>query len=553
MIKNFTKLVTPFFRSNEKSKAWAFLLALLFLSGTVISIQVWMSYANRNLMTAISNRNKDIYLSTLLTFLLTILSAIPVGVVYRYCEERFALLWRRWMTGHLIKKYFFRRSYYSLRANEQLDNPDQRIAEDVRNFTATTLSLGLIILNSVITLVSFMGVLYSISGELVLVLLAYVVIGTLLTFVIGRRLVDINYLQFQNEANLRYGLVRVRDNAESIAFFRGEPRERLDLMQKLTAVINNTLNLISWNRNLAFFTSGYNYIALIVPLAIVAPKYINGEIEFGVIAQSMGAFAQVLAALSLIITQFERLSAYTAGVKRISGLWDALNSDDQAEDDDPEISIEEGKSLVLKSLTIRPPKCERELVKELSFDLPKGAGIMIMGPSGSGKSSILRTIAGLWHSGDGIIQRPQLKKMIFLPQRPYLLSGSLKANMLYPNRADTEIDQRLLEEVISEVQLSDILKRVDNKFDAELDWTNVLSLGEQQRLSFARLVLYKPDLAFLDESTSALDEENEKLLYQFLKSMKCSYVSVGHRSTLKKFHNYLLLLDGNGGWTVEQT
>ncbi len=552
MIKIFLKLIAPFFRSTEKRKAWLFLFLLLLLSASVITIQVWMSYSNRDLMTAITDRNNERYIATLLIYLLTIASAIPIGVIYRYCEERFALLWREWMTNHLIKKYFFKRAYYNLRGEEQLDNPDQRIAEDVRNFTATTLSFGLIILNSFVTLISFIGVLYSISGVLVLVLIGYAVIGTGLTILIGKRLIGIHYLQYQKEANLRYGLVRVRDNAESIAFFRGEPRERLDLMHKLSDLIKNTFNLINWNRNLAFFTSGYNYVALVVPLIVIVPKFINREIEFGVVTQAVGAFAQVLAAMSLIITQFERLSAYTAGVKRLAGLWEALNSDDTSEDDDPEISVEEGKSLVLTGLTVRPPKSERVLVKELTFTLPKAQGLMIMGESGSGKSSILRTIAGLWNSGEGAIKRPQLKKMMFLPQKPYLMTASLKANILYPHRSDTEIAPGLLEEAISAVHLDDVLKRAEHGLETELDWTNILSLGEQQRLSFARLVISKPELIFLDEATSALDEENETILYSFLKSMKCPFVSVGHRSTIKKFHDYLLLLDGVGGWKIEK-
>ena len=546
------KVIPPFFRSNQKATAWRYMIFLLGLSGTLIGVQLWMSYANRDMMTSLSDKDSSGFNANILRYLLTIGVAIPVGVLYRYTEERFGLVWRQWMTNRLIKRYFFKRSYYQLLREESLDNPDQRISEDVKNFTAVSLSFGLIVLNSTVTLIGFMGVLYSISTTLVFVLLAYAVIGTLFTAFIGKKLVGINYLQYQKEADLRYGLVRVRDNAESIAFFRGEPRERLDLMHRLGKVVTNTFDLIGWNRNLAFFTSGYNYIALVVPLFVVAPLYLRGEIKFGVIAQATGAFAQVLAAMSLIITQFERLSSYAAGVVRLGGLWEALNGDENEDEDDPEITLQEGSSLVLKDLTVRPPKSERELVENLSLSLTKGGSLLIMGASGTGKSSLLRTISGLWNSGEGSIQRPQLKKMMFVPQKPYMIQGSLKDNILYPQR-DPDITEDALKEALKKVNLEALTDRVNGDFNASLDWSNILSLGEQQRLSFARLLLYKPDLAFLDESTSALDEENEKALYGILKETGCSYVSVGHRSTLRAFHDNLLKIESEAKWTLTKS
>ena len=538
-----------FFRSTERWRAWRLLGTLFLLSFTLSGAQVLMSYANRDFMTALSKREADAFYHSLLYYLGTIALAIPVGVYYRYTEESLALLWREWMTNHLMKRYFFRRAYYYLRGEEALDNPDQRIAEDTRNFTATTLSLGLIILNSLMTLVGFLGVLISISWTLTEVLLAYAIIGTLLSMLIGKRLVGIYFHQYQREADLRYGLVRVRDNAESIAFYRGEPRERVDLMQRLGALVDNSRSLILWNRNLAFFTTGYNYIALVVPVLVVAPLFFQGKIEFGVISQATGAFAQVLAATSLIISQFERLSAYAAGVTRLGDIWNAIAADDPNEDDDPEIQVEEGSSLLLRQLTVRPPKSDRELVRELSLKLPAGKGLLVMGASGSGKSSILRSIAGLWNSGEGAIERPQLKQMMFLPQKPYLIQDSLRANLLYPQRR-SDISSEEFAEVLKSVNLETLTERVGGDFEKVLDWSNILSLGEQQRISFARVMLSKPSLAFLDEASSALDEENEEELYRLLRKSGCSFVSIGHRSTLKQFHDELLVLNGDGTWEL---
>lgn len=550
LFSSLKRVMLPFFESSDKKRAWSYLIGLFVFSITVSGIQVWMSYANRDMMNSFTERDTSGFYGNLVYYLFSILVAIPVGVGFSYTEQRFALIWREWLTLRLIKRYLFRRAYYQLRALPELDNPDQRITEDVKNFTTITLSLFLIMVNSVMTLFAFVGVLYSISFKLIIVLISYAIVGTLISYLIGKRLVGIHYSQYQKEADLRYNLVRIRDNAESIAFFRGEARERISLIGRLGSVVENNLGMIRWNRNLAFFTSGYNYIALVIPVVVIAPLYLQGEIKFGVVAQATGAFAQVLAALSLIITQFERISSYSAGVFRLGGLWQALTASDDEENDDPEIEIKEGTSLKLDGLSIRPPKADMDLISNINLTLDKGKGLLIMGTSGSGKSSLLRTIAGLWNSGGGEIVRPQLKSMMFLPQKPYLMPGSLRENLLYPTR-DKSLDGSQLIETLERVNLAEIMDRINGDFDEILDWGNILSLGEQQRLAFGRLFIFQPDLAFLDESTSALDEENEKHLYVELRKLKISFVSVGHRSTLKKFHDQLLLLEGGAKWRQE--
>lgn len=468
---------------------------------------------------------------------------------YRYTEERLGLLWRQWMTHHLVKRYFFNRAYYRLRSSDTIDNPDQRIAEDVKNFTTTTLSFMLIFLNSSVTLVAFSGVLWSISGSLFLVLIAYAVLGTGLSILIGRRLVGLYYHQYQREADFRYGLIRVRDNAESIAFYRGEKREHRDLVHRFAEVVNNTLSIIGWNRNLAFFTTSYNYAALTLPTLVVAPMFMRGEVSFGVVTQAGGVFAQVLAALSLIITQFERLSSFTAGVSRIGSLWqelDEFDAEDEHESQDEQILIEEVKrGLILEDVTVQTPGGSKTLVRSLDLTLHPRESLLLMGESGTGKSSLLRTVAGIWQSGSGSITRPALKDMMFLPQRPYMVPGSLRDQLQYP-QTDSSSDDGAMLEALDLVNLREVLDRVDGDLDAVTDWSNVLSLGEQQRVSFARLLLRKPALAFLDEATSALDEANEERLYTWLRESGIAFVSVGHRSTLKAFHERLLLLKKGG-------
>lgn len=546
------KLSKPFFVSESRKRAWGLLALLLLLLILVSIVNVALSYIGRDLFSALEQRNVGGFSSILLRYFSCFAVATAAAVLYRYTEERLALRWREWMTQHLLKKYFFNRAFYRLRSRKEIDNPDQRIAEDVNSFTATTLSLFLILLNSTITIIAFAGVLYQISTTLVIVLLVYSCVGTLLTVGVGRRLVRLHYRQYRREADFRYGLIRVRDNAESIAFYRGEARERIDLARRFRAVFRNFSNLIVWNRNLGFFTTSYNYAALLVPTIVVAPLYFRKEVEFGVITQAGGAFAQVLAALSVVITQFERLSAYAAGVGRLEGIWEALNAQRlEDDDDDPAITTVEGELLVLKDVTISPPGDTRELIAHLNATVPAGSGLLIMGPSGCGKSSLLRAVAGLWQNGSGTISRPQLRDMMFLPQRPYMPSGSLRAQLMYPAREKSGASAEM-RETLKRAQLAELLERSNGSLDISLDWPNILSLGEQQRVAFARLFFKRPQLACLDEATSALDEENEMAMYEQLSGLDLTYISVGHRSTLRKFHDVVLILEAGGAWKIEK-
>lgn len=518
--RQFWVISKAFFASERRHKARGYLITLLALSLAVGGVQVLMSYAGRDFMNAIAKLDSLTYWKDLWLYLGTFALAVPIGVYYRWVEERLALLWREWMAQHLIKRYFNNRAYYQLRGSENIDNPDQRISEDVRNFTVSSLSFLLIALNSLVTLLAFIGVLWSISGTLVSVLFLYAVLGTGVSILIGRRLVGLSFQQYQTEADFRYGLVRVRDNAESIAFYRGEKREHLDLVNRLAAAVANMWNIIVWNRNLGFFTNSYNYAALVLPVVIVAPMFMRGQVEFGVVTQSAGAFAQVLAAVSLIITQFGGLSAYLAGVQRLGSLWDNLDEHDAEEErialESTQQIDEDSRVVRLDQLTVRTPDGSRTLVTDLSFELRRKQSLLIMGASGTGKSSVLRTIAGLWSSGSGSLERPALIDLMFLPQRPYMIQGSLRDQLLYPYPHQSVSDEQI-REVVDLVNLADVFERVDSDLDRVIDWTNVLSLGEQQRIAFARLFLRQPKFAFLDEATSALDEDNQDRLYALLK------------------------------------
>jgi putative ATP-binding cassette transporter len=551
--RQFWMISRAFFASERRHKARGFLIALLLLALAVGGVQVLMSYAGRDFFTAIERKQPAAYWVALAWYLGIFALAVPIGVFYRWVEERLALLWREWMAQHLVKRYFNNRAYFRLRGSENVDNPDQRISEDVRKFTTSSLSFLLIVLNSLVTLIAFIGVLWMISSMLVAMLVIYAVAGTAISIAIGRKLVRLHYHQYEKEANFRYGLVRVRDNAESIAFYRGEKREHLDLFKRLAAAVANMRLIIIRNRNLGFFTNSYNYLALVLPVLVVAPLYMRGQVEFGVVPQTAGAFAQVLAAVSLIITQFGGLSTYLASVQRLGCLWDQLDEHDSEEEriaaEAEDVPNEDSRIVKLDKLNICTPGNGRTLVKELSFELRANQSLMIMGPSGTGKSSVLRTIAGLWPGGGGSLERPAFAHLMFLPQRPYMVEGSLRDQLLYPY-PERGVSDEEIRQVVAEVNLSDVLGRVDGDLDRVLDWGNVLSLGEQQRIAFARLFLRKPKFAFLDEATSALDEENQEDLYHRIKDSSISFISVGHRTTLIQHHDRLLHLERNGSWEI---
>ena len=549
---------------KERWKQWSLLACLLFLSFAVNGMNVAISYVFRFLENALNQKEEAVFWQFLWVYAGIIVLAVPVVIIYRYIRLKLALYWREWLTKLFFKCYFSDRSYYELdsnAANTEIDNPDQRITEDIRSFTATTLRFLLDVLDSILTLLSFTMVLFTISKALTLGLVVYAIFGTLIAVVVGQRLIQVNYNQLRLEANFRYGMVHVRDHAESIAFYRGEKLEKKQVTKRFTEALKNADLLIIWQSLIDLFQVGYNYFTRIVPYLIVAPLYFAGQTDFGTIGQASFAFFQILGALSLITNRIEDISKFAASIVRLGTFYEKLDSrDDNTHSSSilsnsnvhpfkpSHIELSEGAQLAVRNLTLHTPNMEQTLVKNLSLDLVSDEHLLIVGASGCGKSSLLRAIAGLWTNGQGNIQRPDMGNTFFLPQRPYMLLGTLRDQVVYPNLYSTVSDDDI-HRVLEQVNLSKLADRVGG-LNVEADWSTILSLGEQQRLAFARILLTQPKYAILDEATSALDINNERMLYELLQDLGVVYVSVGHRSSLLDYHHKVLDLgDASTEWS----
>lgn len=549
-VQQFWAIAKPYWQGDEKWQARGLLLGVVLFLLAYTGLSVVLNNKRGALISALSARDESRFWETVMIFIGVLVLYAPLLAVYRYLRDRLSLQWRRWLTARFVDNYFGDRSYYMLTANPDIDNPDQRIAEDVRSFTQESLAFLLVLVESILSVIAFSGVLWGISKPLVIFLVVYALAGTLVTTIVfGKPLVRLNFEQLKKEADFRFSLVRIRENAEAIAFYRGEEQESNQVKARFLEVFENVKRLLIWELNLNVLTNAYEFIPFILPALVVAPAIFAGEMEVGKVTEAQGAFIRVFFSLNVVVARFQALTTFGAGINRLYSFAAFLEQKDTS-DELSIIQTVEDNRLAIEHLTLETPNRQRTLVNDLSIEFPDQQGMLIMGSSGCGKSSLLRAIAGLWNSGSGKIVRPDLDQILFLPQRPYMVMGTLRDQMLYPN-PELEIEDAQLQQILEQVNLADLADRFGG-FDAKQDWADVLSLGEQQRLTFARLLLNKPKYAILDEATSALDLDNEERLYQHLQAIEATFLSVGHRSTLATYHQAILELSQDKTWKLKQ-
>ncbi len=539
--------------SPEKWRAIGLLIFLLCFLGLDSIIGVNQLKQQGELISALVKLDGERFWQSAFFYIgASILLAITVAT-WQYLEDKIRLYSREWLTKFYLDKYLQNNCFYQVNTlSQEIDNPDQRIAEDIRVFCHRSVSLFRQFTLAIFNLVAFGILLWEKSILLVLILVIYSLGGMLITIIgFGKVLIPIKKEQLKREANFRFGLVRIRENAESIAFYNGANREFTYIKKVFAPVLSIYNKLITWERNLDIFQNIYGYITWMLPTLAIGPRILAGEpgLEVGALQEANGAFGKVFRSLNIIVRMFEFLTSFIAGIERLESFFKVLEEPQALPLENGNIidTVEDSR-LSLQHLTLQTPNYKITLVNDLSIELQPGEGLLIMGASGCGKSSILRAIAGLWNSGTGTIYRPPLAEILFLPQRPYLILGSLRDQLLYP-RTDLNISDAKIYQALEEVNLPDLAARFGG-LDIVQNWDSVLSMGEQQRVAFARLLLTKPRYAILDEATSALDVENEQGLYQHLQTLSTTYISVGHRPTLLQYHHQVLEVFGDQTWQV---
>jgi vitamin B12/bleomycin/antimicrobial peptide transport system ATP-binding/permease protein len=562
VLRDAWRITKPYFVSEEKWKAWGLLAAVIALNLASVYISVRINEWRNDFYNALQNFNEQEFFHQLLIF--SVLAGIDIiMLVYQvYIGQMLQIRWRRWLTDRYLNAWLADRAYYRIQlASGGTDNPDQRISEDLDRFTRQTLALSVGpagVLNALVTLGSFMVILWTLSGVLTLpfgpwgsmaipgymvwAALIYAVGGTWITIKIGRPLVGLNFNQQRYEADFRFSLVRLRENAESVAFYGGEKREHDGFTGRFERVLGNFWGIMRRTKLVNWFTYGYGQAAIIFPYLVAAPRYFSHEFELGGLMQTASAFGEVQTALSFIVNAYTDIAEWQSVVQRLSGFEDRLREIGAAASAPQSIELRhDGHGLDVAALDLDLPN-GAPLLRDVAVTVPTGASLLVAAPTGTGKSTLLRAIAGLWPFGRGRIRVGEGRAM-FLPQRPYLPLGSLRQALLYPAERE-DIPNEKLASVLTEVGLG----RFAGELDTADNWAQRLSLGEQQRLAFGRILLSEPAIVFLDEATSALDEESEAALYALLRRApwRPTVVSVGHRSTLRDFHDRVLSLAGNG-------
>ena len=547
-------LTKSYWQSEEKKKAFFLLGCIIALTLGVVYMLVLLNQWNNSFYSALQNYDAKKIFDELIHFSWLAAIYILLAVYSYYLQQTLILNWRCWLTTRFIDIWLQNKTYYNLQMfGKDTDNPDQRISEDVRQFVEMTLSFGIGILKAFCTFASFVVILYNLSGSLTFTVmgktwtingymlwasLIYSVIGTYITHIVGRKLVKINFIQQKYEADFRFSMIRLRESAESVAFYRGEAQEGSVFKLRFKMLLDNFWKLVNKQKQLVFLNSGYSQIAIIFPFVVAMNRYLTKEVTLGGLMQVASAFGRVQDSLSYFVDMYSSIAQWQAVVMRLTYFGHHMHEVSQQAERFHVERFAAADVVEVNDMKINLPD-GKPLLENISFTLHPGHNVLIKGVSGSGKSTLLRAISGIWPFVDGKIFLPSRDKLMFIPQKPYLPLGTLRAALNYPGNKpidDTEL-----------IYLMDLCQigYLKDKLDLEADWSHVLSVGEQQRLAFVRAHIQQPQWLFLDEATSALDEDTEATMYSLLQErlQQTTVVSVGHRSTLNKYHELVLRLN----------
>ncbi len=561
-LKDSWQLIREYWCSEEKGQAWGLTAVIVTLNLAHVYLLVLFNIWYNRFYNALQNLDKEEFSSAIGEFSVLAAIFIIVAVYELYLQQKLEIKWRHWLTKKYLVNWLQNQTYYRLLlVDNNTDNPDQRISEDLRLFTNYTLRLSMGLLKAIATLVAFVAILWqlsgiltipfgsrqvAISGYMVWVAIFYAAIGTWLTHKIGKPLIKINFDQQRYEADFRFSLVRLRENCESIAFYSGESREEKLFLGRFASVVANFRKIMKRQKQLTWFTSGYGQIAIIFPILVAAPRYFAKEMQLGGLLQTMSAFGKVQDALSFFVDSYPLLAEWKSVVERLIGFVHNMYKVRELPETGAKVEMTEAESLAVSGLSVYLPG-GRQLLSNLSLSLSSGESLLVAGPSGSGKSTLLRTMAGLWPYAQGTMAVPQKEDFLFVPQKSYLPLGTLREVLLYPDPK-----RQVTDEEIAAAMVMCKLDWLKGELNRREDWSHVLSLGEQQRIAFARVLIQKPKWLFMDEATSAMDEPAERAFYTLLRKQLPGTViiSVGHRGTLTCHHKKKLTIDGNGCWNV---
>ena len=543
---------------SPKRSVKPLLFFLLIVALTLVSVRISLVYSEwyNNMYTSLQEFNQAVFWQQMGLFCVIAACAVSTSLASYYIEQRFIISWIAWLNDELTNKWMTNRAYYKTQyLSANLDNPDQRIQQDVQSYVKTTLSLSTGVIDAVTSMISYTILLWGLAGPMLLfgveiphmmvfLVFAYVIFTTLIAFWLGRPLIHLNFANERLNANYRYSLIRVKEYAESIAFYAGEKVEQNQLYRQFRAVINNMWNIVFRTLKFSGFNLIVSQISVVFPLLIQVGRYFEKQIKLGDLMQTLQVFGKLHTNLSFFRNSYDTFAGYKATLDRLTGFTYAIDMANRESETDIRNSEND---VIFKGLSIKNP-FGRTLINNVNLTLPQGASLLIQGDSGVGKTTLLRTAAGLWSYSQGTVYCP-LDSQLFLAQKNYLPQGDLSTALAYPKNS-ADIDRPLAEEILRKVQLGHLIERLEQ----EQDWTRILSLGEQQRLAFGRLLLHKPKVAFLDEATASMDEGLEDAMYRLLKSElpNMTLISVGHRSTLKRYHHQQLQIFADGSWALNE-